>query len=113
MKIISTPTNRSIILADYNRFFKTMIKAVVDVHKEVMALDAELHADLESVLVVEGSLQENLWGINLYLGKPREEWIEYTALVNIRPSMNNRSMEVENPETRKRVKEIVGKLITE
>ena len=82
-------------------------------HKEVMALDAELHADLESVLVVEGSLQENLWGINLYLGKPREEWIEYTALVNIRPSMNNRSMEVENPETRKRVKEIVGKLITE
>ncbi len=113
MKIISAPTNKSIILAEYNRFFKTMIKAVVDIDKEVMALDAELHADLEAVLVGEGSRQENLWGINLYLGKPREEWIEYTALVNIRPSMDNRGMEVENPDIRKRLQEVVGKLITE
>jgi len=45
--------------------FGNLVKAVVDVEKEIMAIDAELHADEEALLLENGSKQENLWGINL------------------------------------------------
>ena len=90
-----------------------MIKAVVDIDKKIIALDAELHADLENLLMQERSKQEHLWGINLFLDKGKRGWIEYTALINIRPSMDNRSMEVESPDVQQQITEIVYKLITE
>ena len=111
MKIISRRIKKSTILKKHNSFFKTMIKAVVDVEREVMALDAELHADLENTLLCEGSEQEYLWGINLFLDKARADWIEYTALINIRPSMDNRSMEVEDPKLRRKIADIVNRVI--
>jgi hypothetical protein len=90
-----------------------MIKAVVDIDKKIIALDAELHADLENLLLQERSKQEHLWGINLFLDKGKRGWIEYTALINIRPSMDNRSMEVESPDVQQQITEIVYSLITE
>lgn len=111
MKIIRKKISRDTILKKYNHFFKTMIKAVVDVEKEIIALDAELHADLESMLIQKGSHQRDLWGINLYLNKNREKWIEYTALINIRPALGNSSMEIESIATREKIRKIVEKLI--
>ncbi|UCD20439.1 MAG: hypothetical protein JSU64_01735 [candidate division WOR-3 bacterium] len=90
-----------------------MIKAVVDVRKGIIALDAELHADLESRLLTEGSQQEDVWGVNLFLGKKRGDWIEYTAPINVRPSMDNRSMTIIDPDTRAKISRIVSQLITE
>jgi len=46
--------------------FGDMVKAVVDVGRDIMAVDAELHADEEALLMEKGSVQNNLWGINLY-----------------------------------------------
>jgi hypothetical protein len=40
MKLIDYPTKKSTILQNYNCFFKTMIKAVVDVDKKIMAIIA-------------------------------------------------------------------------
>ena len=99
------------ILKEYNHFFKDMIKSVVDLEREIIALDGELHADLEALLIEKGSKQEDLWGINLYLEKPLKERIEYTALINIRPSQDNSSMEVEKIQIRKKIGELVNKLI--
>lgn len=113
MKIITEPISKDKILNEHNSFFKTMIKAVVDVKKRLVAIDAELHADLESQLLQQGSDQQNLWGINLYLGKPKDDWIEYTAFINIRPSMENRDMGIRKPALRKQIEEIVFALITE
>ncbi len=113
MKIISNSIKKDIVLKKHNHFFKTMIKAVVDIEKEIMAVDAELHADLENMLLCRHSTQEHLWGINLYLEKTKEDWIEYTALINIRPSMGNKSMEVSDPQIRKKIVKTVYKLITE
>ena len=111
MKIIYTPISRNEILENYNSFFRKMIKAVVDIDKQIIALDAELHADLEEILLENGSNQENLWGINLYLEENKDKQIEYTALINIRPSLDNRSMEVENLQIRDEIKKIVNNLI--
>lgn len=111
MKIISKPVLKEEVVEKYNHFFKDMIKSVVDLEREIIALDGELHADLEALLIEKGSRQEDLWGINLYLEKPLKERIEYTALINIRPSQDNPSMEVENAKTRKKIEKIAEKLI--
>jgi hypothetical protein len=114
MKIITASEKKSEILSKHNRFFKTMIKAVVDVKQLLVAVDAELHADLENLLLSEcASDQKDLWGINLFLDKPKKYWIEFTALINIRPSANNRSMEVEDPHLRELIRSIIEKLIVE
>lgn len=91
--------------------FGEMIKVVVDVERKILALGGELHADGEAVLIADGSRPENLWGANIYLGKPKEERIEFSALINIRPSVNNRSMEIQKPETKEKIKEVIDKLI--
>ena len=67
--------------------FGDLVKAVVDVDKEIMAVDAELHADQEKVLLENGSKQENLWGINLYPDSYNDEdFIEFDSMINLRPS---------------------------
>jgi hypothetical protein len=111
MKIVSD----KITLAELNSMAKNMygnlVKAVVDVEKEIMAVDAELHADEEKILLEQGSKQANLWGINLYPEITGEDFIEFDSMINLRPSQGNRSRGVDNAETQAKIKTIVAKLI--
>ena len=66
--------------------FSDMVKIVVDLQREVVAVGGELHADAEQLLLEQGSRQADLWGANYYPGRGAEECLEYTALINIRPS---------------------------
>ena len=91
--------------------FGNMVKAVVDVDRELIAVDAELHSDLEAMLLEKGSKQKNIWGVNLYPEMHGEESIEFDSLINIRPSQGNRSRGVENEEIRKKIISIVAKRI--
>jgi len=91
--------------------FGDLIKAVVDIEKEIMAIGGELHADEEAILLSSGSKQENLWGINLYPQKKDEDFIEFDSVINLKPSQGNRSRGIENPQIQKRIKEIVERLI--
>lgn len=93
------------------KMFGNLVKAVVDIEKEIMAVDAELHADEESLLLENGSMQKNLWGINIYPKQDGDDFIEFDSMINLRPSQGNRSREVENVEIQKRILEIVNKLI--
>ena len=66
--------------------FGEMVKAVVDIDLEIVALDAELHSDLEAFCIERESKQESLWGINYYPELEGEDFIEYDAMINIRPT---------------------------
>lgn len=88
-----------------------MVKAVVDIERKIIALGGEMHADAEAVLLNDGSLQQNLWGFNIYPEKSRVEWIEFTSFINIRPRANNRSMEIQNSIIQKNILDIVDQLI--
>lgn len=88
-----------------------MVKAVVDVQKEVMAVGAELHADEEAFLLERNSQQENLWGINLYTDRELTEMVEFDSMINIRPRHNNRSRYVEDANVRANIIRIVQKLV--
>jgi hypothetical protein len=91
--------------------FGDLVKAVVDVERELIAVDAELHSDLEASLLENGSKQKNLWGINFYPEMQGDEFIEFDSIINIRPSQGNRNRGVENLEIRKKIIEIVRKRI--
>ncbi len=91
--------------------FGEMVKIVVDVERGIMALGGELHADEEDVLVKDGSNSINLWGANIYVSKPKEEKLQFTALINIRPAKGNRSMEISDQNIKEKITQIVNDLI--
>ena len=88
-----------------------MVKGVADLKREIIALGGELHADAEALLIEQGSNQEDLWGFNIYPKKDKDRRFEFTSFINIRPSQNNRSMEVEDPRLREKIRKIVDKLV--
>lgn len=92
--------------------FGNMVKAVVDVQKEIMAVDSELHSDEEAELLKCGSSQKDLWGINLYPDLPENEWLEYDSMINLRPSQNNKTRGVDDPKLREKIAQIVQRLVT-
>jgi hypothetical protein len=92
--------------------FGDMVKGVVDVEKEIIAIDAGLHADLETFLLQNGSSQENLWGINLYPEIDDDDFLEFDSMINIRPTQNNRSRDVEDEKIRQKIIAIIKKRIT-
>lgn len=91
--------------------FGNLVKAVVDVERGIMAVDGELHADEEGLLLENGSLQENLWGINLYPDLEGPDRIEFDSVINIRPSQGNRSRGVDDPALRERIVQAVAGLM--
>jgi hypothetical protein len=92
--------------------FGELVKAVVDVEKELLVVDAELHADEEKELLGMGSKQENLWGINLYPDDfGEDDFIEFDSMINLRPSWGNRSRGVDDEETQAIIVVIVNNLV--
>ena len=111
MKIIDKIISISELKEMSQKMFDDMVKAVVDVEKQIMAVDGDLHSDEESLLIENGSKQQDLWGINIYPDKMDEDWIEFNSMINIKPLQNNRSSEVISPKTRKRIIDIVYNLV--
>ena len=111
MKIVSQPIKHSELSDLLPSFFGDMIKAVVDVKQGILGLDAELHADIEKELLSQGSMQADLWGINLYPEMGGDDFIEFDSLINIRPHQGNRSRDVLEPAIRKQIVDTVNRLI--
>ena len=93
------------------RRFGDLVKAVVDIRREVMLLDADLHADQEAELLADGSSQTDLWGINLYPAISGDEWLEFDSMINLRPSFGNRSRGVDDASTRTRIQALVDRMV--
>ena len=109
--IVRTSVTKADLTAMAERQFGDMVKAVVDIEQGIMAIGGELHSDEEAVLLEAGSLQKNLWGINLYPNRPASEWIEFDSMINIRPSGGNRSRSVEHADIREAVTAVVTRLV--
>ena len=82
------------------------IKLAVDVKRGVVAGGGMLHADCEAVLLDDGSKQEDIWGADWL---PDSKEVRFEALINIRPRQNNRSMIIEDKNTRNEVEKVVKK----
>ncbi len=91
--------------------FGDMIKIVVNIEKKIIAVGGELHADEEATLLDQGSKQQDLWGANIYVDRPRQSWIEFDSMINIRPSQNNRSRNVEDEAVKQKIISVIDRLI--
>ncbi len=112
IKIIKEAISNEEIVQMASEQFGDMIKAVVDIEQEIMAVGGELHADEEVVLMEkQDSRREHTWGINIYPKKPEEERVEFDSLINLKPFYGNRSRHIENPEIKEKIREILRKLI--
>lgn len=111
MKIVKEKISITELNEMAEKMFGDLMKAVVDIDKEIMAIDGELHADEEALLLGNGSKQENLWGINIYPKINRDDFIEFDSMINIRPSQGNRSRGIDDPKIREKIIAIVNKLI--
>ena len=111
MKIVKT----SITLEELDTLAKSrfghLIKAVVDIQLQIMVVDADLHADEEAELLAHGSKQGDLWGINIYPKLEGSEFIEFDSMINLRPSQNNLSRGVGDPQIQQKIIKVVNKLI--
>lgn len=89
-----------------------IIKAVVDIRQEIMGVGGELHVDIQSLLIEkEDSQAQDTWGINLYLEKTGEDFIEFDSMINLKPAFENKTRSVENIEIQNKIREVVSKLV--
>jgi len=92
-------------------FFNDMVKCVIDIKRELIAVNAELHADLEAFLLANGSAQSDLYGINIL----DDGEIEFDSLIN--PPRNREAgypragRYVADPDARARIGEVVDKWV--
>ena len=84
-----------------------MIKFVADLSQEILAYDAEWHADLETTLLEAGSAQDDLWGFNYY---PDTDTLEYNSLINVRPKVN-KSTDILIPEICEHIERVFQKWV--
>ncbi len=84
------------------------VKVVIDIVREVIVLGCELHVDGAEFLLKEGSLSHNLWGGGVNW-KRRE--IDTSAVFNLRPRLENNSMEIINLNIRKRFLDIARRYL--
>ena len=113
IEMVSEPLAIDALRAKAQEQFGDFVKGVVDVEQRVMAIGGELHADEEAHLLELGSRQADLWGINLYPAQyGRDDFVEFDSMINLRPSQNNRSRSVDDPQLRALIQEIVGELVS-
>lgn len=92
--------------------FITLVKAVVDIEREIMVIDADLHADQEAYLLKHGSNQDHLWGINLLVDNPVDSFIQYDSMINLRPNQGNMTRSVENKDIQEKIINVVNRWVS-
>lgn len=111
VQLVRSRIGRDTLVSLARENYGEMIKGVVDVAREIVALGGELHADAQAALLQDGSRHEDLWGFNIYVEKPRQQRMDYISSINARPSSGNSSMEVQDHTLRKRMRAVVDSLV--
>lgn len=113
-RIVKDKITREELRALAHKQYGDILKAVVDVEQGIMGVGGELHVDIQSLLIEkEGSLGSTTWGINLYLDKTGDDFIEFDSMINLKPALGNRSRDVEDSAMQGQIREIVGKLVVD
>lgn len=112
MKLVAGQITIRELTAMAEATFGDMVKAVVDVRRGHIAVDAGMHSDLEAMLLDAGSAQADLWGINLY---PAEHgtasFLEFDSMINLRPGQGNRTRSVDDPAMRAAIRGLVDRVV--
>jgi hypothetical protein len=78
--------------------FGSYIKTVIDIDKKICSAGCDRHHESEQVLLEQNSKQEYIWGGGIDL---ETKIIDCNSFINIRPTQNNTSNEIQNAKIRK------------
>ena len=85
------------------------IKVVVDIQRRILAAGGEKHVDAETLLLENGSRQQDLWGAGLDLETSE---MDFDSMINLRPAQNS-SREILDQKIRQQVESITRFLLQE
>jgi hypothetical protein len=112
MKIVKDKIEIAELKEMAKKMFGDLVKAVVDIEKEIMAIDAPLHADLmEHLIEQESSEPQYLWGVNFYPEIKGSDFVEFDSMINLKPDLGNKTRGVESRKIQGKIIEITRKLI--
>ena len=111
IRIYKDPVDLSTVAQMAEETFGDFVKGVVDIEQKLLGLGGELHSDIEEALLRQGSIQQNLWGINLHPNENWPEMVEFDSLINIRPRQRNRSRDVEDETLRKQILKLIEEIV--
>lgn len=83
--------------------FDVYIKTVIDIEKKVCSAGCDRYFESEKVLLEQSSKQSDLWGGGVDL---ETKIIDFNSFINIRPTDNNTSNEIQSDTLRKRCEEL-------
>jgi len=111
-RIVKDAITRAELRALAHEQYGDIIKAVVDVNTGVVGVGGELHVDIQSILIEkEGARGDTTWGINLYLDKTGDDFIEFDSMINLKPALGNKTRGVEDETIRQKIREIVDRVV--
>ena len=112
IRIVRDTISRNDLQKLANERFGDLVKAAVDIKQGIIALGPELHADAEAELIEkEGSLRENIWGINLYPAESGDAFLEFDSMINLKPAHGNRTRGVDDEKIREEIRRVVERII--
>jgi hypothetical protein len=89
-----------------------IVKADVDLAKNIVIVDMPMHFEGEQELLQKGSDQQNLWGINLLPAKyGTDQFIIYESMINIKVHQNNPSITIKSTTIRNQIKNIIERVV--
>lgn len=109
--IVNEPVSAATLQQLADAWHGIMVKGVADVERGIIALGGEWHMDANVLLLADGSVQQDLWGFNIYPDERGVGALEYISLINIRPQQGNREMELHDEELRIQITELVREFI--
>ena len=83
--------------------FDIYVKTVIDVRQKICSAGMNRHFEGEKILLNQGSLQTDIWGGGIDI---ETKEIDYNSFINIRPSDNNTSNEIQDPVIRKKYEKL-------
>lgn len=84
--------------------FGFYIKTVIDIKNKKCIAGMNMHFDGEQMLLQDGSNQLDLWGGGIDLETKK---IDFNSFINIRPSQNNDSNEIQDAVIREEFKKLM------
>jgi hypothetical protein len=111
IQIVTRKLKQEELTAFCKAFFKTFVKFVADVNRNILAVGGELHTDGEALLLEDGTRHSDCWGGNFFPWKTGSERLEFTSFINIRPRDNNAGMEVMDEKIRVQIRVLCEKLL--
>jgi hypothetical protein len=85
------------------QFDGVYIKTVIDVENRICSAGCDRHFESEQILIEKGSAQKDIWGGGIDL---ETNTIDFNSFINIRPSNNNTSNEIQDAALREKYTEL-------